>query len=247
MQRLAEMQIPIDTLKNFYLTHHHSDHMMDIPAMMNIAWATGMKGPVPMFAPKPIQQTLKAAIEVFSEDYRFRGAGGRYDPIQNLFVAKTVKKADKIHQPVVIFEDDTVKVSAIKVPHSKFDLALGLRFDNAERSIALSGDTRISENIVTLAKGADILVHEAIYWPGIEKMLLERGNGTIPKSQEDYFRNEHTTAEDAGKIASEAGVKTLVLNHLISGPDAVTDAQWITNAKQYFNGEVIVARDRMIL
>lgn len=247
MQRLAEMQIPIDTLKNFYLTHHHSDHMMDIPAMMNIAWATGMKGPVPMFAPKPIQQTLKAAIEVFSEDYRFRGAGGRYDPIQNLFVAKTVKKADKIHQPVVIFEDDTVKVSAIKVPHSKFDLALGLRFDNAERSIALSGDTRISENIVTLAKGADILVHEAIYWPGIEKMLLERGNGTIPKSQEDYFRNEHTTAEDAGEIASEAGVKTLVLNHLISGPDAVTDAQWITNAKQYFNGEVIVARDRMIL
>ena len=146
-----------------------------------------------------------------------------------------------------MYQDDDIKVTGIKVPHSAFDLALGLRFDTKERSIAISGDTGYSDHVVSLAKGADILVHEAMYWPGIEKMLLERGKGTVSDSQKQYFLHDHTTAEDAGRTAAQAGVKTLVLTHLIGGPDPVTDEQWIAAAKKYFDGEVIVGRDRLII
>lgn len=218
LQRLAEMQIPVDVLKNLYLTHHHSDHMMDLPAIMNVTWASGVKGPIGVYAPKPIDKALKGAVQTFSEDYRLRGRGGRFEPVEKLFIPHTIAKSQAIvSKPTLVYQDDNIKVTGIKVPHSAFDLALGLRFDTKERSIAISGDTGYSDHVVSLAKGADILVHEAMYWPGIEKMLLERGKGTVSDSQKQYFLHDHTTAEDAGRTAAQAGVKTLVLTHLIGG------------------------------
>lgn len=248
LQRMAEMGIPVETIKNMYLTHHHSDHMMDLPAIMNVTWASGVKGPIGVYGPAPIVQSLVAAKQLFAEDYRIRGRGGRFLPIESVFEARTIDMSKQIAQkPILIHQDDTVKVTAIKVPHSEFELALALRFDTANRSIVVSGDTGFSENLIELAKGADVLLHEAMYWPGIEKMLLARGNGVIPEAQRQYFLSEHTTTEDAGKIAAAAGVKTLLLNHLIGGPEPVTDAQWIASAKTHYQGQVIVGRDRMII
>ncbi len=248
LRRMAEMRIPVDNLQNLYLTHHHSDHMMDLPAIMNVTWASGVKGPIGVYAPEPIDNVLEGAMSLFSEDYRIRGRGGRFIPIKELFIPHTIANSSQLKATsTLIYQDEEVRVSGIKVPHSEFDLALGLRFDTSTRSIVISGDTGYSPQVVTLAKGADILVHEAMYWPGIEKMLLERGKGTIPESHRQYFLNEHTTAEDAGKIAAQAGVKTLVLNHLIAGPEPVTEQEWIDSAKKHFNGEVIVGRDRLII
>lgn len=248
LQRMAEMGIEVETLQNMYLTHHHSDHMMDLPAIMNVTWASGVKGPIGVYGPEPIAQSLVAAKQLFAEDYRIRGRGGRFLPIESVFEARAIDLSQQISEkPVIIHQDDTVKVSAIKVPHSEFEMALALRFDTADRSIVLSGDTGYSKNLVQLAKGADVLLHEAMYWPGIEKMLLARGNGVIPESHRQYFLSEHTTAEDAGKIAAAAGVKTLVLNHLIGGPEPVTDEQWIASTKKHYQGRVIVGRDRMVI
>jgi ribonuclease BN (tRNA processing enzyme) len=56
--------------------------------------------------------------------------------------------------------------------------------------------------------------------------------------------SHHTSAEDAGRVAQAAGVKTLVLSHLVPAEDpAVTDADWIEPARRHFHGRIIVGRD----
>jgi ribonuclease BN (tRNA processing enzyme) len=123
------------------------------------------------------------------------------------------------------------------------DLALAYRFDAPDRSIVISGDTRRSENLVRLAKGADVLVHEAMLAeriPALVSNLPDRDR--LAKS----VLSHHTTAEQAGMIAAEAGVKLLVLSHLVpAGDPEVPDSEWVAAAKRHYSGPIIVGRDLM--
>ncbi|MBR7560488.1 MBL fold metallo-hydrolase, partial [Mycobacterium tuberculosis] len=64
--------------------------------------------------------------------------------------------------PFTVVEDDRVKVTAVLVPHGPVFPAFAFRFDTDHGSITLSGDTRESDNLVNLAQGTDVLIHEAI-------------------------------------------------------------------------------------
>ncbi|MEP7119250.1 MAG: MBL fold metallo-hydrolase, partial [Acidobacteriota bacterium] len=113
--------------------------------------------------------------------------------------------------------------------------------DAADRSIVISGDTSRSENLVRLAKGADVLVHSAIYPPAIDRMVARVPNATALKAS---ILAHQTAAEDAGRVAQEAGVKTLVLSHLVPPDDPlVTPRMWQEAAQTHFRGIVIVGRD----
>ena len=128
--------------------------------------------------------------------------------------------------------------------------ALGYRFDFPDRSIAFSGDTVALEAVAQMAKGADILVHEALDFPAIEVYLRQLIAATGPggptfEASMAHMLADHTSAEDAGRIAQEAGVKTLVLSHI--APPSVSDASWQTAAARFFKGEIIVGRDLMVI
>jgi ribonuclease BN (tRNA processing enzyme) len=119
--------------------------------------------------------------------------------------------------------------------------ALAYRFDTADRSIVISGDTAPSDNLIRLAKGADVLVHEAMYMPAIERVVARAPDA---KGLKQHILASHTAAEDAGRIAQSAGVKLLVLSHLIPADDpTVTDEMWINAARVHFRGRVIVGTD----
>ena len=114
-------------------------------------------------------------------------------------------------------------------------------FDAAHRSIVISGDTTPSDNLIKLAQGADVLVHDALYVPGVDRMVARVPNApTLKKS----ILSHHTSAEDAGRVAQAAGVKTLVLSHLIPPDDpTVTDEMWMDAARQHFRGTIVVGKD----
>src|SRR5205085_891404 len=107
----------------------------------------------------------------------------------------------------VVYDDGYVKVTAFAVDHRPVEPAFGYRFDARGRSIVISGDTRPTPNLVRYAKGADILVMEAYLPEWFERVdkpdVAER------------LKHYHTSAEEAGQLAAAAGVKTLVLTHLI--------------------------------
>ena len=117
----------------------------------------------------------------------------------------------------------------------------GYRFDTSDRSIVISGDTAPSDNLIQLAKGADVLVHEAMYLPAIDRLAARVPNATRLK---EHILASHTAAEDAGRVAQAAGVKHLVLSHLIPADDpTVTDEMWMSAARVHFGGRITVGKD----
>jgi len=136
-----------------------------------------------------------------------------------------------------------VSVTAARVPHPPIETAFAYRFDAADRSIVISGDTLESDALVRLAKGADVLVHEAMLAERVREMLR-----TLPNNEKlvRSVLGHHTTAEQAGRVAAKAGVKLLVLSHLVPAEDPdIPDEEWIAQARHHYDGPVIVGRDLM--
>ena len=145
----------------------------------------------------------------------------------------------------VVMQDENVKVTATLVHHPPVIPAFAYRFDAADRSIVISGDTTRSDNLVNLARDADVLVHEALYPQAVDRLVAGLGNaGGLKKS----ILSHHTPAEDVGRVAQAAGVKTLVLSHLVPAEDSsITDQMWIDAAGAHFQGRIIVGKDLLEL
>ena len=147
-------------------------------------------------------------------------------------------------------QDGNVKVAATIVRHPPVRPALAYRFDFHDRSIVFSGDTAPIEAVARLAKGADILVHEAMYVPALEAYVRDRIAKGAPIRFDDYMTHmkvDHSPVEDVGRVAQDAGVKTLVLSHLTPGIDGIADETWRDLAARQFKGEIVVAQDLMVL
>jgi ribonuclease BN (tRNA processing enzyme) len=138
-------------------------------------------------------------------------------------------------------QDESVKVTAVLVPHPPVVPAFAFRFDTADRSIVISGDTARSDSLVRLAQGADILVHEAIYPSAVDRLVATVPNASTLKQ---HLIDSHTAIEDCGRVAQSAGVKTLVISHRVPAEDPIlTDEMWIDGARRHFKGTVVLARD----
>jgi ribonuclease BN (tRNA processing enzyme) len=149
--------------------------------------------------------------------------------------------AHEIRSGGLVVQDENVKVTAALVHHPPVSPAFAYRFDTADRSIVISGDTTPTNSLTELAKGADILVHEALFEEGIDRMVARVPNASSLKRS---ILSHHTTAEDAGRVASAAGVKTLVLWHLVpAGDPEITPRMWIDAAARHFGGEIILGQD----
>lgn len=144
--------------------------------------------------------------------------------------------------PFDVYEDDHVRVSATLVDHGQVHPSFGFRFDSDDWAIVFSGDTAPSENLVELAEGADVLVHEVIDREWVEGLF---GQSPFPPQVEaiiDHLLGVHTTIEDVGPLADRAGARTLVLNHFV--PSNNPTSRW-RRAREGFSGELIVGEDLM--
>lgn len=120
--------------------------------------------------------------------------------------------------------------------------AFAYRFDAPDRSIVISGDTPRSDNLVKLARGADVLVHEALWGPGVDRLVFFNPNATTLKK---HIIDSHTPVEEVGQVAA-AGVNTLVLSDLVPAEDErLTDQVWIELAATHFKRRIIVGKDLM--
>jgi ribonuclease BN (tRNA processing enzyme) len=140
-------------------------------------------------------------------------------------------------------QNDHVKVSAARVVHPPVTPAFAYRFDHQGKSIVISGDTTYSENLVRLAQGADVLVHEIMHTPSLDQLLATEPNATRLK---EHLLASHSTAEQVGRVATQAKVKKLVLSHFVPGGyPYLEDRVWLDAVRPYFDGEIIVGSDLM--
>jgi ribonuclease BN (tRNA processing enzyme) len=155
-------------------------------------------------------------------------------------------RVDPPMEPVVVVEDSEVRVSAILVRHAPVFPAFAFRFDTADGSIVISGDTAPCPNLVALAEGADILVHEVFDDTG----FIDREDDVDTwesRQRQHHLLTAHTPLSQVGRVAAEAGVRRLVLTHFIPGDDALPDEHWAKGAGAHFDGEVVVGHDLMEL
>jgi ribonuclease BN (tRNA processing enzyme) len=239
--RLA--RLPFEQLRAVFITHHHSDHNAGYGSLLLLAWASGLATPVDAYGPPPLQRMTRLFLQASEFDIRTRMEDESRPALAPLLRVHEVALVPGLRaKPVEIFRDERVKVTGALNNHPPIQQSLALRFDTADRSIVISGDTTYAESVRELARGADVLVHEALYAP-----FWQRPDAPQPPEVVRHILASHTDAADAGKLAAEAGVKTLVLTHFVPSdpPGGVTDEQWLEAAGRHFKGRVVLGQDLM--
>jgi len=234
-RQLVFAGVPLPMLRHVFITHQHSDHNADYGNLIWLAWTAGLSTRVDTWGPPPLAKMTTLFLEMNAYDIDIRIANEGRVPLAPLVHVHEQRDAG------VVMSDDNVKVTAALVDHQPVVPSFAYRFDAADRSIVISGDTSRSDNVVTLARGADVLVHSAMYPPAIDRLAARVPNAAALKAS---ILAHQTSAEDAGRVAQSAGVKTLVLSHLVPPDDPdVTDRMWLEAAQTHFRGPVIVGKD----
>lgn len=223
------------TVRHIFITHHHSDHNADYGNLILLAWAAGLKTRVDTWGPPPLERITRLFLEMnaFDIDVRMKDEG-------RVALAPLVHPHER-RESGEVMRDERVRVTCCVVPHPEVAPAFAYRFDTPDQSIVISGDTARSDALVELARGADVLVHETLYLPAVDRLVASIPNAATLKK---HLIDSHTSAEDAGRVAQAAGVKTLVLSHFVptEGFD-ITEEMWAAPARAHFQGRVIVGRD----
>jgi len=234
-RQLVAAGVPLAAIGHVFITHHHSDHNADYGNLLWLAWTAGLSSRVDTWGPPPLEKMTNLFFEMNAYDIQTRISNEGRVPLVPLVHATEIREGG------VVMSDNDVKVTAVLVDHPPVVPAFGYRFDAGDRSIVISGDTAPSDNVVRLARGADVLIHSAMYPAAIDRLVGRVPNASALKQS---ILAHQTSAEDAGRIAQAAGVKILVLSHLVPGDDPdISDQMWIEAAQARFRGRVIVGRD----
>jgi ribonuclease BN (tRNA processing enzyme) len=233
--QLGRAGVQLNKLRYVFITHHHSDHDLDYGNLIYDGWVAGLNTPVDAYGPPPTRAMTAAYWELNRFDIETRIADeGRPD-------LRKLVTAHEFEAPGVVMQNADVKVSAARVRHPPITQSYAYRFDAADRSIVLSGDTAYSPELIELAKGADVLVHEVMHLGGLENLLKRVPNAATLR---EHLLASHSSTEDAGKVAAAAGVRTVVLSHLVPSDDpALIDEKWAEGVRKHFGGQIIVGKD----
>jgi len=236
-KQLLSAGVAHNRLRYVFCTHLHSDHSIEYGTLFYNAWVTGLPARVDAYDPIGLEQMTSDFLSYMKIDIDTRIVDeGRSDP-------RRMIAAHEINSSGTVMQNDVVKVTCISVPHPMIKSAFAYRFDAKDRSIVISGDTAYFPAVADFARGADVLVHEIMYLPGIERLVQRLPDASRLRQ---HLLASHTQAEDVGRIAARAGVKTLVLSHFVPGDDStITDEMWSEGVRKHFDGHIIVGRDLM--
>lgn len=231
-QRLFQLKIPLKDVHSLFLTHLHSDHIVGIPDLYLTGWVNGKRElPFEVWGPEGSKAMMEHLERAFDFDIRIRLYDDRTSPEGIKLHVQEIKEG-------VVYQRNGVKVTAFEVDHRPIQPAFGYRIDYGDRSVVISGDTRVSENLIRHASGVDLLIHEVV---SLES--LRRANYSSERIS--TIMNHHTTPEQAGELFKRTNPKLAVYSHIIL-PGAITE-DLIAATRKTYSGRVEVGEDRMVI
>ena len=232
MERMVDSGLDADAVSDVVFSHLHFDHAMGVVELFT-RLIVRHGPPVTVYGPRDTDTYIEAALG-------FARVNATSDYIRGWLDGVSVE----LTRPGDERELGGMRVRSVEVPHAPYLECLARRFDAGGRSLVYSGDTTYApEAMVPLADGADVLVHEAY----TESCLARMAEGLSESARAGLYRGvggTHSTAESAGRIARDAGVKTLVLTHIMS---LEQDWELIEEARRAFDGTIMLAADGLSL
>ena len=228
-RRLAAAGLPTDGVTAAFITHLHSDHVLGLADLIFTSWVMGRTRPFPVYGPHGLAHMTQHLYAAFSEDIQVRTEGLEHESREGYRIE--VREIG----PGVVYDSGGVRVTAFLVNHGEWREAYGYRFDSPGRSIVLSGDTRPSEELVRMATGVDVLIHEV----QPSDSTQHPGNRSSTEWAR-YVRAYHTTALQLGELAARARPKLLIVYH---NGRRVTADRILADIRRSFSGPVAIAAD----
>lgn len=236
--RIIEAGISPTDVTAVFVTHYHSDHVIDLPDVVITHWVQQqMKktSPLQVIAPEgPAARFVQRMMEPFDDDIHVRREHtGAPEP---WFDAQSFAPS---FEPVEVWRsaDGSVVVEAVAVHHEPVEGAVAYRVTTPDGRVVISGDTRACEEVFSMASGCDVLVHEACR----KRAMGDNIKGTVFETIFDY----HADSVTVGELAEKHGVKHLVLTHLIPQPKNDVDAQKFESDARAggYTGRITVGHD----
>jgi ribonuclease Z len=230
MQRLVQAGFPMNAVTKLFLTHLHSDHVVDVPDLMLTPWSAAPERKVPLevWGPDGTRDMMRHLEQAFAFDIHVRrDVDESFSPDGIRVVANEIREGK-------VYEKNGVIVTAFLVTHGLVKPSYGYRVDYAGRSVAISGDTSPSDNLVAFCKGVDVLIHEAI-----DPEVLQR---LVPDQRRvDAIMARHTTPEQAAVVFSRVSPRLAVFSH---SPGTATIVE---QTKRSYSGRVEMGTDLMMI
>ena len=221
--------LEVDRLRTVFITHLHSDHTLGLPDLIFTPWVLERTAPLEVYGPPGVRAMVEHLSEAYSEDVRIRLEG--LEPANRSGYRVIAHEVE----PGVVFQDANVRVTAFAVSHGSWEHAYGYRFETADRTIVVSGDTAPSEAIVEACRGCDVLVHEVYSASAFE------GREAI---WQRYHASFHTSSVELAELAKRARPGVLVLYHQLlwgSSPEEL-----LAEIRRRWDGDVRFGRDLQV-
>jgi ribonuclease BN (tRNA processing enzyme) len=235
---IVDAGLSLKALDLIFVTHLHSDHVLELGPLLHAAWTSGLATSVGVFGPTGTSHYWQRFLQSMAFDIDIRIADEGRPDLRDLVSISEFSEG-------LVLEEANLAVSALRVEHPPVTECYALRFDHNGRSIVFSADTAHFPPLAEFARGAEILVHEAMLADGIEQLVARTGNGARLK---EHLLASHTMADDAGRIAAAAGVRHLVINHLIPADDpGIGEADWEAALRKTWSGRLTIGRDGLVV
>jgi ribonuclease BN (tRNA processing enzyme) len=207
---LIDQGMQLRDLNLIFITHLHSDHYLELGPMLHTAWTAGLKTSVEVWGPAGLSDYWDAFLLSMKADIDLRIADEGRPDLHALVKFNVITAGD-------VLADNGLQVRAIHSIHPPLVDCFALSFQTAQSHVVFSGDTAYNPALAEFAKGADLLIHEAMLEAALGPLMARVGNGDDRLMR--HWLRSHTMAHDAARVAKDAGVKALALNHLIPSDD----------------------------
>jgi ribonuclease BN (tRNA processing enzyme) len=232
---LCDQGMALKDLATIFITHLHSDHYLELGPLLHTAWTAGLKTPVRIWGPSGLSTYFDGFFVSMKEDIDTRIEDEGRPDLRDLISCHVIREGESVRE-------GAVTVTAMPSIHPPLAESWSLSFRGAARHVVFSGDTAHNPRLAEFARGADLLIHEAMRAEGLQALQARIGNGDDRLMT--HWLRAHTLASDAARTAAEAGVGALALHHLIPSDDpAFGPDDWQQACAPLWQGPLHLGRD----